>query len=151
MFDDGSSDIKFEGFVMRLILIVLLCLPSATVLAQQSVPAPIVYFDIASTDGPALQEFYADLFGWTSSPIGEVSVPVVSPLLGLIRQDPAEKRIYIGVEDITTKLEEIVERGGVIDAPRFEVPGVVILGLFKDPAGNPMALIEMEDGAPKVP
>ncbi len=33
----------------------------------------------------------------------------------------------------------------------FEVPGVVIRGLFKDPAGNPMGLVEMLDGPPKVP
>ena len=78
-------------------------------------------------------------------------MPVVSPLPGLIRPDPAEKRIYIGVEDIAAKLEEIVERGGLVDAPRFEVPGVVVLGLFKDPAGNPMALVEMENGKPKIP
>jgi hypothetical protein len=36
-------------------------------------------------------------------------------------------------------------------APRFEVPGVVVLGLFRDPAGNPMTLVEMHDGRPKIP
>jgi hypothetical protein len=34
---------------------------------------------------------------------------------------------------------------------RFEVPGVVVLGLFKDPDGNPMGLVEMENGKAKVP
>jgi hypothetical protein len=53
--------------------------------------------------------------------------------------------------DIAAKLEEIVARGGVVDAPRFEVPGVVVLGLFTDPAGNPMALVEMKDGMAVVP
>jgi hypothetical protein len=69
----------------------------------------------------------------------------------LIRPDPTEKRIYIGVDDVARTLAEIAERGGTIDAPRFEVPGVVVLGLFTDPAGNPMALVEMEEGRPKVP
>jgi predicted enzyme related to lactoylglutathione lyase len=36
-------------------------------------------------------------------------------------------------------------------APRFEVPGVVVLGLFTDPAGNSMGLVEMQDGKPKIP
>lgn len=136
---------------MRLLLICLIGLHSVSAVGQQMPAAPIVYFDIAGTDSAALQSFYADLFGWSASPTGEVSVPVTSPLTGLIRQDPTEKRIYIGVEDITEKLEQIVERGGVVDAPRFEVPGVVVLGLFKDPAGNPMALIEMKDGEVVVP
>jgi predicted enzyme related to lactoylglutathione lyase len=137
--------------MMRSMLVALLSFHSACVLAQESAPAPIVYFDIAGSDAPALQSFYRDLFGWTANATGEVSVPVTSPLPGLIRQDPTEKRIYLGVEEINAKLEQIVARGGTIDAPRFEVPGVVILALFTDPAGNPMALVEIEDGVVKVP
>jgi hypothetical protein len=136
---------------MRTIVIFCLGLYGAGALGQVSAPAPIVYFDIAGTDGAALQSFYADLFGWTTSQTGEVAIPVTSPLSGLIRQDPTEKRIYIGVEDVAAKLEEVVARGGVVDAPRFEVPGVVVLGLFTDPAGNPMALVEMKDGMAVVP
>ena len=68
-----------------------------------------------------------------------------------IRKDPAQKIIYIGVKDVAAKLTEIKAKGGSIDAPRFEVPGVVVLGLFKDPAGNAMGLVEMKDGKPKVP
>lgn len=41
--------------------------------------------------------------------------------------------------------------GGSVDTPRFEVPGVVVLGLFKDPAGNEMGLVEMEGDKPRVP
>ena len=138
---------------MRKIIVTLLSLISPMVFAQErpSTPAPIVYFDIAGQEIDSLKSFYSDLFGWDLSPGGETAIPVVTPLPGVIRQDPAEKRIYIGVEDIARKLEEIVTRGGTVDAPRFEVPGVVILGLFKDPAGNPMALVEMENGKPKVP
>jgi hypothetical protein len=35
--------------------------------------------------------------------------------------------------------------------PRFEVKGVVVIGLFTDPAGNTMGLVEMKDGKPVVP
>jgi hypothetical protein len=31
------------------------------------------------------------------------------------------------------------------------VPGRVVLGLFKDPAGNSVGLVEMENGKAKVP
>ena len=40
---------------------------------------------------------------------------------------------------------------GTIQEPRFEVPGVVILGLFCDPADNPMDLVEMDGDEVKIP
>jgi predicted enzyme related to lactoylglutathione lyase len=36
-------------------------------------------------------------------------------------------------------------------SPRFEVPGVVVLGLFFDPAGNRMELVEMDGDRAVVP
>ena len=113
--------------------------------------APIVFFDIAGEESQRLMEFYSELFGWEISEDGQFNIPVVSPIPGAIRNDPSEKRIYIGVENITEKLVEIDAKGGTIDAQRFEVPGVAILGLFKDPAGNPMGLVEMEKGSIKIP
>lgn len=112
--------------------------------------APIVFLDIAGPDQVSLQTFYSTLFGWDAGG-ADFTIPVGTPLSAAIREDPAEKRLYIGVDNITAKLKEVQALGGSVDAPRFEVPGVVILGLFKDPAGNPMGLVEMEDGAPKVP
>lgn len=135
---------------MRLGIALAFSLASLGASAQQA-PAPIVYFDIAGPEVASLRAFYADVFSWTSSQGGELSLSVASPLPALIREDPAEKRVYIGVEDVAAKLEEIVAHGGAIDAPRFEVPGVVVIGLFRDPAGNPMALVEMAGGKPKIP
>lgn len=97
------------------------------------------------------------LFGWNINQDGSFSTTVSSPtespptLRGSVRNDPVEKVFYIGVDDITAKLAQVVEKGGKIDPPRFEVPGVVILGLFKDPAGNRIGLVEMENGKAKIP
>jgi predicted enzyme related to lactoylglutathione lyase len=41
--------------------------------------APIVFFDIAAPDSPKLQQFYADLFGWTATPAGTFSAPWSCP------------------------------------------------------------------------
>jgi predicted enzyme related to lactoylglutathione lyase len=113
-------------------------------------PAPIVFFDLAGPKIDELKAFYADVFGWKSD-AGTFTIPVTSPLPSSFRQDPTDKRIYIGVDNITKALDEIKRRGGSIDTPRFEVKGVAILGLFRDPAGNSMGLVEMQDGKPKVP
>ncbi len=113
--------------------------------------APIVFFDIAGPDSKKLKGFYTTLFGWDIRDNGKFTTQVVSPLDATIRQDPAEMRTYIGVEDVAAKLHEIEANGGSVDVPRFEVPGVVILGLFRDPAGNSLDLVEMEDGKAKIP
>lgn len=134
-------------------------LSAAIATAQQSPqgnimqPAPIVFFDIAGPADAKLGDFYKDVFGWAPSIGPNYAIPIAGPpLMGTLRQDPADKTIYIGVKDVTATLGKIVEHGGKIQAPRFEVPGVVILGLFRDPAGNFMGLVEMgDDGRAKVP
>ena len=55
------------------------------------------------------------------------------------------------VDDITATLARVKERGGTIRYPRFEVPGRVVLAVFKDPAGNSVGLVELENGKAKVP
>lgn len=112
---------------------------------------PIVFFDIAGPDDRALQEFYSSVFDWEIDQSGQFRVPIMAPIDATIRKDPAEKRLYIGVSDVTDFLAAIEKAGGTVDVPRFEVPGVVVLGLFKDPAGNPMGLVEMDGDRPRVP
>ena len=116
-------------------------------------PAPIVYFDIAGPADAKQAAFYETIFGWTAGPGGTVSAPVLGPqLAGTLRTDPAQKIIYIGVPDVTATLKAIAASGGKVVTPRFEVKGVVVLGLFSDPAGNAMGLVELTaDGKPKVP
>lgn len=114
-------------------------------------PAPIVFFDIAGPDMAQQAAFYRTVFDWDVAPGGGFTAPVVAPLPGTLRADPAQKIIYVGVDDVTATLARIVANGGKIVQPRFEVKGVVILGLFTDPAGNAMGLVEMAGGKPKVP
>ena len=85
------------------------------------------------------------------------SVPAAAPLPGNLRVEPAsegslaERVIYIGVPDINATMAKIVAHGGSIVFPRYVVPGVVILALFKDPAGNRMGLVEMDGAKPRIP
>jgi uncharacterized protein len=133
---------------------------AAPVYAQQltstqggSMPAPIVFFDIAAPDLASQKAFYGAVFGWEFDPIGRFNAPVTSgpSLPALLRTDPLEKVIYLGVEDINATLEKIKANGGKVHAGRLVVPGVTILALFFDPAGNRMGLIEIKDGKPIIP
>ncbi len=120
-------------------------------------PAPIVFFDIASSDLAGEAAFYKAVFDWNSDANGRLTVPVASPLPGLLRIEPAgqepvaERVIYVGVPDINAALAKVVAHGGSIVFPRTVAPGVVILALFKDPAGNRVGLVEMDGDKPKVP
>jgi predicted enzyme related to lactoylglutathione lyase len=102
-------------------------------------PAPIVFFDIAGPDAGALRDFYARLFGWT---INDHLAIDTGALKGTLRQDPAEKIIYLGVSDIDATLASINAAGGKTEMPRTVIPGVVTFALFSDPAGNRMGLVE---------
>lgn len=112
---------------------------------------PIVFFDIAGPDAETLRIFYSEVFAFEFDAQGGFEAPAAPPLGAAIRQDPAEMRLYFGVPDVSATLAQIEALGGSIDAPRFEVPGQFALGLFRDPAGNPLGLVEMEGDAPKVP
>ena len=114
-------------------------------------PAPIVFFDIAGPDMAAQAAFYRAVFDWEVRADGGFTVAAATPLAGTLRADPADKVIYLGVDDVTATLAKVVANGGKVLNPRFEVKGVVVLGLFADPAGNRMGLVEMAGGKPKVP
>lgn len=114
--------------------------------------APIVFFDIAGPDGDTQRRFYTEIFGWEVDAEGRFSVDVqASPMNALLRTDPANVMVYLGVEDVAATLDKVVEFGGAVQAPRFEVPGLVVLGLFTDPAGNHIGLVEMKDGEQVIP
>ncbi|HEU0299687.1 MAG TPA: VOC family protein [Longimicrobium sp.] len=105
---------------------------------------PIVFIDIAGPDLRAQSAFYGKVFDWEIDPEGHFRVPAVTPMPGVLRTDPAETVIYLGVPDVAATLELVEANGGTVIARRFEVPGVVVLGLFADPAGNRLGLVEME-------
>ena len=120
-------------------------------------PAPVVFFDIAAPSLPSQAAFYHDIFDWQVKPDGTFSVPVASPLPGNLRVESAvsgpvaERVIYIGVPDINATLAKIVAHGGSIVFPRQVYPGIVVLALFKDPAGNRVGLVEMKGEQPVIP
>ena len=121
-------------------------------------PAPIVFFDIAAPELASQAAFYKAGFGWEADAYGSLTVPVTSPLPGNLRVEPpsqgptTERVIYVGVPDINATLAVVTAHGGTIVFPRTIAPGVVILALFKDPAGNRMGLVELgPDGRPIVP
>jgi len=138
--------------VTRCIVLVCAAILSTVVSAQNPAGPPVVFFTLFGPPGSELQRFYSEVFGWEIAPDGNATTNVMSPLGATIGDsEVAETIVYVGVDDINAALEKVTANGGTIRYPRFEVPGRVILGIFKDPAGNSVGLVEMENGAAKVP
>lgn len=114
--------------------------------------APIVFFDIAGPDSANQRKFYDIVLGIQTDAMGQFQAPAIGTTIpALLRTDPKETIVYFGVDDINATMGKVVANGGKIHAPRYIVPGVVILGLFFDPAGNRVGLVEMKNGKPIVP
>jgi predicted enzyme related to lactoylglutathione lyase len=105
--------------------------------------APIVYFEIAGPEGEKLRDFYSSVFGWSIDEVDRIDASSTGGLRGGIRQDPAEKVLYLGVPSIDESLKQIEAAGGQVVLPRTVVPGVVTFALFLDPAGNRLGLAEL--------
>ena len=121
-------------------------------------PAPIVFFDIVGPDVASQAAFYQAVFRWEAAPDGRLAVPAATPLPGNLRvEDPqqgpiAERVLYVGVPDVDATLESVKAHGGSVVFGRTVVPGVIIVALIEDPAGNRMGLVELDSaGQPIVP
>lgn len=144
--------------VMRWAMLALTLAPlPAAAQGAARMPAPIVFLDIVGPELPKQAQFYREVFGWQTDAGGAFSVPATATMRGVLRvEDPrenptAERVVYLGVPDINATLATIVAHGGKTVLPRLEVPGVAILALFTDPAGNRMGLVEMDGDKAKVP
>ena len=147
----NSSNRRESSTLVSLVLSTLL-LPAFSIAQEPAeAGAPVVYFSLFGPDESAMQSFYRAVFDWPVTDSGDVTTTVTPPLTGTIAQGAAEVLLYVGVVDITATLEKVVANGGSIRYPRFEVPGRVVMGVFQDPAGNSVGLVEMENGKAKVP
>ncbi len=119
---------------------------------------PVVHFEIAGPDGPALQQFYRDLFGWNVEAQGEefgfygVAQHNEGGIGGGILQTqegmPSNYvTAYIQVDDLRAALDKIAAAGGASLMPPMEVdPSVGSIAMFTDPANNCMGLYSQPTG-----
>ena len=120
--------------------------------AQDSAVAayPVVHVEILGADGPRLQRFYAELFGWniTLNPAGYGYVPVAptQPVLltGGIGQSPQGRPLavfYVKVDNPAAVLKKVEALGGRIVVPPVDVPGGTTFARFADPEGNVIGIV----------
>jgi predicted enzyme related to lactoylglutathione lyase len=115
---------------------------------EQSVPNPVVHFELAGSDPKALQQFYTSLFGWSINDDNPVNYGLVDTQAGGINggieseaRGPATT-IYVAVDDLQAYLDKIEQAGGKTVTPVTEIPNMVTYATFTDPEGNVMGLVK---------
>lgn len=112
---------------------------------------PITHFELMGANGEVQKDFYSEIFDWeVTSTEGFGSYYMVQTgdgqLGGAVGQGSEEipnyVTIYVEVDKIDPKLEEIEKAGGKTVLPRTEIPDMVTYALFTDPAGNLVGLVE---------
>ena len=113
--------------------------------------SPVVWFEIMNSGSSSVSEFYADTFGWTfnRAPGPEYYLANTGSERGVpggIGEPPAPGAqwvtFYIEVPSINETLASIEAKGGSIVQPRTQASDTLIVGMFKDPSGNIIGLVE---------
>lgn len=111
----------------------------------------IVHWEVMGPDGVALSAFYHDLFGWKGEEVpgmgGYHMVAAddtgVAGAVGTGNEHmPNYLTMYVEVDAVDEHLAKAEKGGGKTVVPRTVVPGMVVFGLFHDPAGNLMGVVE---------
>ncbi|MBB4635243.1 VOC family protein [Longimicrobium terrae] len=127
-------------------------------MSDQQTPAPgtVSWFDLTVDDASAVRDFYANVAGWTPSPLtmkegyddyvmmtpGGAAVAGVCHARGANAELPPQWLMYINVVDLDASLEACAAQGGsVISGPRSG-GGTVRYAVIRDPAGAAVALFQ---------
>jgi predicted enzyme related to lactoylglutathione lyase len=119
---------------------------------------PVVHFEIIGTDGPKLQSYYSELFGWeidADNPMkygtvqreGNTNADGVG-IGGGVGGGPegydGHVTFYVEVDDPEAALARAAELGGTrLFGPDEVMPGLVI-GQFADPEGHVIGVVQTE-------
>lgn len=112
-------------------------------------PNPVVHFEISGADGPGLQSFYRDLFGWKVDSdnqwqYGMVETGSEGGINGGIAGEPdGGKRVtvYAAVDDLQVYLDKAERLGATVVMPVTDM-GDIAIAMFSDPAGNVTGLVK---------
>ena len=114
---------------------------------------PVVHFEINTSKGVELARFYAEAFDWfmeadgddytqikTAGTCAGTGAPGIDGGIG--PSDPGDDFVtfYVQVPDVADALDRVVELGGEVEMPATQA-GHVVIGAFRDPAGNRIGLV----------
>jgi hypothetical protein len=116
---------------------------------------PVVHFEILGPNGPALIEFYRDLFGWQlqDQPLPGWphyaflrSEAGIAGAVGTADSTDAAVLIYIEVDDPHAYIAKAKRLGATVVMPVTHVAAAqVTVGWLRDPQGNLIGVVQSHD------
>jgi len=117
---------------------------------------PVVHFEITGQDGPKLHSYYSQLFGWEIDANNPMNYGVVDRegnlnadgvgIGGGIAQGPqgypGHVTVYIEVPNVEESMTKAESLGGTRMMGPEEVQEGLVIGLFTDPEGHVIGLIQ---------
>jgi uncharacterized protein len=109
----------------------------------------VIHFEVVGKDGPALQKFYGDVFGWqfnTDTPGNYGLLAATDDSIGGgvgAAQDggPGHVTFYVRTDDPAGTLKKVERLGGTVLMPLTEVAPDTTIALFADPEGHVVGLM----------
>ena len=115
---------------------------------------PVVHFEVMGKDKAALESFYKGAFDWQIQPVmDEYSMvnPGTGPVGGIGgMESPGHVTFYVEVADVAAHLAKIEELGGKKVHGPHQVPDGPIIGLFSDPEGHVIGLVQADSRSRQV-
>jgi uncharacterized protein len=119
---------------------------------------PVVHFEVVGKDGAALRSFYTELAGWEINADNPMQYGMVARegnvnpegigIGGGVGQGPegydGHVTFYIEVPDVEAALAKAESLGGTRIMGPEDIMGQVVLGQFKDPAGNMVGFVQAQ-------
>jgi len=119
----------------------------------------VIHFDLYVDDPERASRFYSDVFGWKiekwNGPMdywlimtGEKDQPGIDG--GMSRREGDMKKVSMGaitisVADIDEAVSKVKAAGGKIEMEKDSIPGVGWFANFKDPEGNVVGMMQMDE------
>ena len=117
---------------------------------------PVVHFEITGKDGARLQSYYSELFGWEIDANNDMKYGIVSRegnsnadgvgIGGGIATGPegygGHVTFYVEVPDVEETLAKAESQGGSRMMGPEEVMNGLVIGLFNDPEGHTVGVIQ---------
>jgi uncharacterized protein len=110
---------------------------------------PVVWFEVLGSDGPALQKFYSDAFGWELRDAGQGYGMLQEPERGIgggigqAQNGQGHVTFYVETDDPQATLDQIESLGGKTVVPVTEME-MVTFALFADPEGHIVGLVKAQ-------
>jgi len=116
----------------------------------------VVHFEVMGQDGPKLQQFFRDLFGWridADNPMGygviahsdnhsTGGIGIGGGIIGGMEPADGGVTFYVEVDDIEATLQQAEKLGGSRLYGPEQIPGGPLFGHLKDPEGHWIGLFQ---------